>query len=487
MTDLAATPGADTAQTTVVTPAPPPPGGSGPSVEWAPHEPAPKKRRVGLWVGIGAGALLVAAGVASVFLIAPGTTIAGVPVGGLTPGGATDAVNSRLANLEITLTDVADEQVITGAELGAAIDAGPLAEEAFAAHPMWKLGEWMPEPLTGTISVDPELATDALRALIPASYTDAVDATVAFDAGTGTYVSTAAEAGTGINLADLTTAITEALTDGESSMSYSAAPAESPALISDQEAATTVEELNTMLAAIGFYVGEERTVPVEPAVAATWLNVSNDGSELNITADESAIQAVVDTLPELVNRAAVNADVIVNGAGDVLREIVAGVSGRELGDVSNAASDFAEQLQSGDAAFELNVNETAFETTTRLRQIDINLATQTITVLENGNAIDSWLVSSGVNGFNTHTGSYQVGWKTSSQNMGNRDLAQAPHYFQPNVKSVMYFNGDQAIHGVYWHEAWGTPKSHGCVGMPEWRAQWLYDWSPEGVGINIHY
>src|SRR5690606_37572865 len=159
--------------------------------------------------------------------------------------------------------------------------------------------------------------------------------------------------------------------------SYSAAPAEAPALISDQEAATTVEELNTMLATIGLYVGEERTVPIEPAVAAAWLDVSSDGSELNITADESAIQAVVDTLPELVNRAAVNADAIVNGAGDVLRELIAGVSGRELGDVSNVAADFAEQLQSGDAAFELNVNETAFETTTRLRQIDINLSNQT--------------------------------------------------------------------------------------------------------------
>lgn len=487
VTDLISAAGADTAQTTAVTSALPPNSG-GPSVEWAPHEPAPKKRRVGLWISLGAGALVLAAGVASIFLIAPGTTIAGVAVGGLTPGAATDAVNSRLANLEITLTDVAEEQVVTGAELGAAIDAGTLAEQAFASHPMWNLGAWMPEPITGTITLDSALASDTLRSLVPASYTDAVDAAVVFDAGSGTYVTTAAEAGTGINLDDLTAAVTTALADGDSSLNYSGAPAEAPALIGDQAAADAAGELNTMLGTIGFYVGEERTVPIEPAVAATWLNVVEDETTLSITADESAIQAVVDTLPDLVNRAAVNAESIVNAGGDVLREVVAGVTGRELGDVSSAASDFAEQLANGDASFELEVNETAFETATLLREIDINLRTQTVTALENGVAVDSWLVSSGLDGqYATQTGSYAVGWKTSSQNMGNRDLSKAPHYYQPDVKSVMYFNGDQALHGVYWHSNWGTPMSHGCVGMPEWRAEWLYNWTPEGVNVNVHY
>jgi lipoprotein-anchoring transpeptidase ErfK/SrfK len=51
----------------------------------------------------------------------------------------------------------------------------------------------------------------------------------------------------------------------------------------------------------------------------------------------------------------------------------------------------------------------------------------------------------------------------------------------------MYFNGDEALHGVYWHSNWGTPMSHGCVGMPIDGAQWLYNWSPEGVNVHVHY
>jgi hypothetical protein len=42
----------------------------------------------------------------------------------------------------------------------------------------------------------------------------------------------------------------------------------------------------------------------------------------------------------------------------------------------------------------------------------------------------------------------------------------------------MYFNGDEAFHGVYWHNNFGTPQSHGCVGMPNYRAKQIYDWSP---------
>ncbi|MDR2998513.1 MAG: murein L,D-transpeptidase, partial [Microbacterium sp.] len=91
------------APTVPLTDALPPSDGSA-HVEWAPNEPAPKKHRLGLWIGIGAGALLLAAAGASTILIAPGTTVAGIPVGGMTVGMAADAISSHLADTEIVLT-----------------------------------------------------------------------------------------------------------------------------------------------------------------------------------------------------------------------------------------------------------------------------------------------------------------------------------------------------------------------------------------------
>lgn len=483
MTDLIDAPGAATAQTTAITEALPPNDGDRP-VEWAPHEPAPKKRRVGLWVGLGVGALVLAGGAASTILIAPGTAIAGIPVGGLTPGAAADVVNSHLANTAITLTDVNGEQVVTGADLGATIDAQALADEAFATHPMWNLGQWVPAPIAGTITLDTEAAHEKLRELVPASYEDAVDASVVFDTASATYVTTPAEAGTGINLDELTTALTSALADGDQALNFSGAPAEAPAAVSDEEAASTAEAMNTMVSTIGFYVGEERTVPVAPAVAATWLEIVDVDGELQITADEAAIQAVVDTLPAAVNRAAVDARVIVNGGGDVLQELTAGATGRELGDVTSAASDFAAQLESGNAAYALDVTETKFETATLHRYIDLNLSSQHAYLYENGAVVESWAISSGLPGTPTPTGNFTVFAHTSMQDMG---CFEGASYCTEDVPWNTWFAPNIAFHGSYWHSNFGNQMSHGCVNMPVDVAKYVYDWAAVGTEVSVHW
>lgn len=456
-------------------------------LEWAPREPEPKKRRLGLWIGIGAGAVALAAAATSAILIAPGTTIAGVPVGWMTAGAAADTLNNRLANVDVAFTGTSVDPVIDGATLGAQIDGQALAEQAYAERPMWNVSSWFGEPLVGDIVLDAAKAESLLRSEIPASYEDPINAGVTFDKTTNTYVTTPAESGTGINLGNLTAAIAEGIAAGETTVKFDGGPTKVNAPISDAKATEMAKTLNGMLGSIGFYVGLERTVPVAPDVAASWITVNDDNGKLVIDADPKAITATITGLAAAVNRPPVGAQVVTNSDGSVLRDIAAGVPGRELGDVSSLAKTFAAQLEKGNAVAELPVTETPFATTNLQRSIDVNLSDQRVSVIENGNVIDSWYVSAGAGEFATQTGNFQVGWKTSSQNMGDRDLTQSPYYFQPDVKWVMYFNGDEAFHGVYWHSNWGTAMSHGCVGMPEWRAQWLYDWAPEGVDVNVHY
>ncbi|WP_228479739.1 L,D-transpeptidase family protein [Microbacterium abyssi] len=480
MTDLVAAPGADTAQTTIITGTLPPNDGDRP-LAWAPYEPAPKKRRTGLWVGLGVGALLIAAGAASMVLIAPGTTIAGIPVGGLTPGAAADAVSSRLADVEIAFTDASGDPSVTGADLGASVDAVALANEAFAEHPMWNLGAWMPEPIAADITLDTEVAHDKLRSLLPTTYEDAVDAGVVFDAASKSYVTTPAESGTGVDLDALIGSIAATITGGGDVVTYSGAPAEAPAAVSDAEATTVADQLNTMLGSLGFYVGEERTVPVGPAVAATWLEVVDDDGELRITADETAIQETVDKLPGLVNREPVDAEVVVNSGGDVLSEVTAGVNGRELGDVSQAASEFAEQLQNGDAAYALEVTEPEFATTTLHRYIDLNLSNQRAVLYQNGNVVHSWAISSGLPATPTPTGNFTVFAHTRIQDMVGRD------YVTEDVPFNTWFAPDIAFHGAYWHNNFGTQMSHGCVNMPVWQAEYVYNWAPVGTEVSVHW
>lgn len=456
-------------------------------LEWAPREPAKRKRHFGVWIGVGAGVLALAAAAASVILIAPGTTIAGVPVGWKTAGAAADTLNNRLATVDVALVGTSDSPVIEGSALGARIDGEALAQQAFEARPMWNVTTWFNEPLVGDITLDADTAEALLRAQVPTSYDDPTNAGVVFDAATNTFITTPATDGTGINLGDLTKTIAKGIAAGSASVSFDAGPTLVKARVSDKDAADMAKTLNDMLATMGFYVGSERTVPVAPNVAASWITVTDEDGSLAIEADRKAIQASVDALPAAVNRAPVNAQVITNRYGTELGDVAPGVPGRELGNVSSLAKDYAAQIAKGNGVAELPVVETPFATTALHRSIDVNLSEQRVLAIENGNVVDSWYVSSGVGEFATRTGNYQVGWKTASQNMGDRDITKAPFYFQPDVKWVMYFNGDEAFHGVYWHSNWGTEMSHGCVGMPEWRAQWLYAWAPEGVDVNIYY
>lgn len=495
VTDVISAPGAaadaqggDDTPTSVLTPtdAPtdsmPPTTGEQP-LAWAPIEPAPKKRRLGLWIGLGLGVVALGAGAASMILIAPGTTVAGIPVGWMTPGAAADAVDAHLAETRITLTGDGDGTVLTGAELGASIDATALVDQAFAERPMWNLGAWMGEAIPGEITLDAALASEALRAAVPSSFVDPVDAGVSFDAEAANYVVTPSEAGTGIDITDLTRALTAAVGEGSTSLEYPGDPAEALPAISDDDAAATVTSLNTMLDSVGFYVGEDRAVPVSRAGAASWLTVVDDEGQLRVEADAQLIQATVDKLPKRVDRAPVNATNIVDSAGNVLRAEQAGVKGRALGDTSNVAEQFAEQLEAGNGVYKLDVTETAFETVNLLRRIEINLSSQRAYLFENNEVVNSWAVSTGLPGTPTPTGNFKVFAHTEMQDMGCYEGAP---YCTENVPWITWFTTNIGFHGTYWHSNYGQRMSHGCVNLPIDLAKYVYDWSPVGLEVAVY-
>ena len=461
--------------------------GGDPVYAWAPSEPQPKRKRTGLWIGAAAALVVVGGLVAtSLILIAPGTSVAGVSVGLLTPGAGADAVAQRLAETTVVITGEDGEVEVTGAELGATVDARELADTAFAEHPMWNPTTWFASPVDASVTVDPLAATEALRAAMPDVYVEPVDAAIAFDAAAASYVVTPATPGTGLEVESVQSALQEAFDSGETRIEIDAVLSDVPALISTEEADATVAELNAMLDTVGFYIGEERTVPVDRAVAASWLTVAPGEGEFEITADPAAIQPVVDTLAAAVNRAPENAHVITDSAGKVLREDAAGQTGREVADTSNVASDFATQLADGVGAFQIPVTEVPVTTVALARRIEVDLGEQRAYLYENEQVVRSWLISSGLDGHETDQGRFRIGAKLRSQAMGNPDTTQWPYYYVKDVPYVMYYNGDEALHGVYWHNNFGNRMSHGCVNFPVGVAAFIYDWAPIGTEVWVH-
>lgn len=117
--------------------------------------------------------------------------------------------------------------------------------------------------------------------------------------------------------------------------------------------------------------------------------------------------------------------------------------------------------------------------------IDVNLATQTLTLIQDEHPIFLSLISSGKPGWETPTGQFEVYAKDRKTVMVSTPEA-IEFYYVPDVPFVLWFHGSYSIHGAYWHNEFGHVRSHGCINLPVGAAEYVYDWAPRGTPVNIH-
>ncbi|MHB0915777.1 MAG: L,D-transpeptidase [Thermoleophilia bacterium] len=126
-----------------------------------------------------------------------------------------------------------------------------------------------------------------------------------------------------------------------------------------------------------------------------------------------------------------------------------------------------------------DVSSTFFVKPSKL--IDVNLTTQTVSLYDNDVLVKTLICSSGSQATPSLTGTYSVYAKAEELDM------RGEGYSAPDVPWVLMFNGDYTIHGNYWATTFGVPSSHGCVGLPVPDAEYLYNWTPIGTIVSIHY
>lgn len=113
------------------------------------------------------------------------------------------------------------------------------------------------------------------------------------------------------------------------------------------------------------------------------------------------------------------------------------------------------------------------------RWIKVDLSSQRLVAYEGGRPVYSTRISSGKRSTPTLTGTYSIQNKLRSTRMRGRD------YNVPNVPYAMFYSGNYAIHGAYWHNRFGTRVSHGCVNLPVSQARKLYNWASPGTKVVI--
>jgi len=113
--------------------------------------------------------------------------------------------------------------------------------------------------------------------------------------------------------------------------------------------------------------------------------------------------------------------------------------------------------------------------------IAVDLYEQTLVAYEDDTPVFATLISSGLEGFETNEGLFNVWANLPADAMAGATGAPSAYALQ-SVPWVMYFDGSISLHGTYWHDLFGYRQSHGCVNVTVSDARWLYQWTHEGIG-----
>lgn len=120
------------------------------------------------------------------------------------------------------------------------------------------------------------------------------------------------------------------------------------------------------------------------------------------------------------------------------------------------------------------------------RWISINLFEQTVAVYDQGELVFATMTSTGLPGWWTQPGVFQVYSKLETDTMsGAFEADRSDYYYLQDVPWVMYFDKARALHGAYWHNGYGYPRSHGCVNLSPLDAHWVFDWAEEGTWVHV--
>ena len=120
------------------------------------------------------------------------------------------------------------------------------------------------------------------------------------------------------------------------------------------------------------------------------------------------------------------------------------------------------------------------------RWIEVNLAEQVLSVYDDSQLAFAALVSTGVPGAWTQPGLFQIYLVKEAETMsGAFTTDRSDYYYLEDVPWTMYFDQARALHGTYWHNGFGVPRSRGCVNLSPGDAQWIFNWAEEGDWVYV--
>lgn len=118
------------------------------------------------------------------------------------------------------------------------------------------------------------------------------------------------------------------------------------------------------------------------------------------------------------------------------------------------------------------------------KYILVDLSEQLTVAYDGGIPVYATIVSTGKTDAATPLGAWKVGTKHRSARMAGG--TGASYHFLADVPWIQYYSGGYALHGAYWHNGFGWPRSQGCVNMHPRDAQWFFGFTEPRIPTGWH-
>jgi hypothetical protein len=119
--------------------------------------------------------------------------------------------------------------------------------------------------------------------------------------------------------------------------------------------------------------------------------------------------------------------------------------------------------------------------------VHVNLETQTLVLYRGNTPVYATLVSTGLEGHDTPTGTFRIRSKHVADTMSDLGPdAGDERYKIEDVPFTQYFSGSVALHGAFWHERFGLRRSHGCINLSPRDARRVFEHTEPALPDGWH-
>ncbi len=335
-------------------------------------------------------------------------------------------------------------------------------------------------------------AVAALDCMNPEGQTPSVDAHPEFQEGQ--FVVVPEVIGTQVNGEVLNAKAAEAISGFQPTLDLSEAGCYMPPrFVSDSpEVTAAASAMNSYLGANVTYDFNPNTEVVDASVISQWVRVDGD---MNVTFDEEAVRAYVQTLADKYNTKGVPRQFTTAGGNVVTVE--GGGFGWRIDQEAEYAALTANIQNAETVTREPNYSSRGIShggTDVGGTYAEVDLTNQRMYFIKDGQVVlQSDCVTGNPNkGHATPQGVYSLAWKQKNRTLRGEKQPDGTYEYETPVAFWMPFNGGIGFHDATWQSAFGgrryqTHGSHGCVNLPYSIAQQLYDLMYDGVPVVCHY